>query len=63
MVRNLEKLEKLERPSDLTKMAMESLDICPSFPKLDLTNIECFSDAGPIVYVDFGLDQIEELEE
>jgi hypothetical protein len=63
VVRNLEKLVKLERPADLSEMAMQSIDTCPTLIKLDLTNIEPFTEAGPIVHVDLGLDQIEELEE
>ena len=62
MVRNLEKLVKLQRPTDLSEMAINSLNVCPPLVKLELTNIECFAESGPIVHVDLGLDQIEELE-
>ena len=63
MVRNLEKLVKLQRPTDLSEMAINSMNVCPPLVKLDLTNIECFAESGQIVHVDLGLDQIEELEE
>ncbi len=63
MVRNLEKLVKLQRPTDLSEMAINSMNVCPPLVNLDLTNIECFAESGPIVHVDLGLDQIEELEE
>ena len=63
MVRNLEKLVKLERPTDLSEMAIKSIDTCSTLIKLDLTNIEAYTEAGPILHVDLGLDQIEELEE
>ena len=63
MVRNLEKIVKLERPADLSEMTIKSIDTCPTLIKLDLTNIEPYIEAGPIVHVDLGLDQIEEPEE
>ena len=63
MVRNLEKIVKLERPTDLSEMAIKSMNVCPTLTNLDLTNIECFAKPGPVVHVDLGLDQIEELEE
>ncbi len=63
MVRNLEKIVKLERPADLSEMTIKSIDACPTLIKLDLTNIEPYTEAGSIVHVDLGLDQIEEPEE
>ena len=63
MVRNLEKIVKLERPADLSEMTIKSIDTCPTLIKLDLTNIEHYTEVGPIVHVDLGLDQIEEPEE
>jgi hypothetical protein len=63
MVRDLEKLVKLEHPADLSEMAIKSMNVCPTLLNLDLTDIECFAEPGPIVHVDLGLDQIEELEE
>ncbi|MFZ7137272.1 MAG: hypothetical protein ACOWW1_02470 [archaeon] len=63
MVRNLEKLVKLQHPTDLSELAIQAIDTCPSLIKLDLTNIEPYTEAGPIVHIDLGLDQIEELEE
>ena len=63
MVRNLEKLVKLQRPTDLSEMAINSMNVCPRLVKLDLTNIESLAESGPIVIVDLELDQIEELEE
>ena len=63
MVRNLEKIVKLERPADLSEMTIKSIDTCSTLIKLDLTNIEPYTEAGPIIHVDLGLDQIEEPEE
>ena len=63
MVRNLEKIVKLETPIDLSEMAIQSMNVCPTLVDLDLTDIECFAESGPIVHVNLGLDQIEELEE
>ncbi|MEJ2242943.1 MAG: hypothetical protein P8X87_00150 [Candidatus Bathyarchaeota archaeon] len=62
MVRNLEKLVKLERPTDLSEVTIKSIDNCSPLIKLDLTNIEPYTEAGPIVHVNLGLDQIEEHE-
>lgn len=63
MVRNLEKLIKLQRPADLSEVAIKSMDNCSPLIKLDLANIEPYIEAGPIVHVDLGLDQIEEPED
>jgi len=61
--RNVEKLVKFERPSDLSEMTIKSIDTCPFLIKLDLPNIEPYTETGPVVHVDLGLDQIEEPED
>ena len=62
MVRNLEKLIKIQRPTELSEMKLETLEVCPTFPTLDLMNIEPFTAPGLAVHIDLGLDQIEEEE-
>jgi len=63
MVRNLEKIIKIHRPTELSEMKLETLEVCPTFPTIDLVNIEPFTETGLAVHVDLGLDQIEEQEE
>lgn len=63
MVRNLEKLIKIEQPTKLSEMKLEPLEAFPTLPKLDLTNIEQCTEHGLPVHVDLGLDQLEEPEE
>jgi len=60
--RNVEKLVKFERPRDLSEMTIKSINACSVLIKLDLTNIEPYTETGPSIHVDLGLDQIEEQE-
>jgi hypothetical protein len=63
MVRPIEKLIKIEHPRKLSEMKLETLEVCPALPKLDLMDIEPYTEPGIAVHVDLGLDQLEEQEE
>jgi hypothetical protein len=63
VVRNIEKLIKIEAPTKLSEMNLETLEVFPTLPKLDLTDIEACIEHGMPVHIDLGLDQLEEQEE
>ncbi len=63
MDRNIEKLIKIEHPKELPEMKLDTIEPFPTIPKLDLANIEPYTEPGITVHVDLGLDQIEEPEE
>jgi hypothetical protein len=63
VVRSVEKLLKIERPTKLSEMKLETLEAFPTLPKLDLTNIETCTEPALAVHIDLGLDQLEEPEE
>ena len=63
MVRNLEKLIKIERPREISKMKLETIEIFPITPTVDLMDIEVCTELGIKVHIDLGLDQLEETEE
>jgi hypothetical protein len=63
MDRNIEKLIKIERPKEIPEMKVDAIQPLPAIPKLDLTNIEPYTEPGITVHVDLDLDQIEEPEE
>jgi hypothetical protein len=63
MVRNMEKLIKIERPKEIPEMKLETIEAFPVIPKLDLENIEPYTEPGIALNIDLGLDQLEEQEE
>jgi hypothetical protein len=63
MARNLEKLIKIERPKEISEMKLNPIEAFPALPKLDLENIEPYTEPGLILNIDLGLDQLEEQEE
>ena len=63
MVRNIEKLIKIECQKEISKRKIDTVETFPTIPTLDLMNIESCKDPGITVHVDLGLDQLEELEE
>jgi hypothetical protein len=60
MARTIEKLIKIERPREISEMKLDTLEVFPVIPKLDLMNIESCTESGIAVRVDLGLDQLEE---
>ena len=44
-------------------MELETLEVFPTLPKLDLMNLETCTKQEIPVHVDLGLDQLEEQEE
>ncbi|MGD9131001.1 MAG: hypothetical protein PVH73_05445 [Candidatus Bathyarchaeota archaeon] len=63
MARNIEKLIKIEHPKEISEMKLDTIEPFPIIPKLDLENIEPYTEPGIAVHVDLGLDQLEESEE
>ena len=63
MVRNIEKLIKIDHSTKLSERELETLEVYPTLPKLDLMNLETGTKQEIPVHVDLGLDQIEEQEE
>jgi hypothetical protein len=60
VARTIEKLIKIERPREISEMKLDTLEVFPVIPKLDLMNIESCTESGIAVRVDLGLDQLEE---
>jgi hypothetical protein len=63
MVRNMEKLLKIECPKRVPKLKAETIEVVPKTFELDLINIEPYIESGIIVHVDLALDQLEDPEE
>jgi hypothetical protein len=63
MARNIEKLIKIEHPKEISEMKLDTIEPFPTIPKLDLENIEPYTEPGITVHVNLGLDQLEEPEE
>ena len=63
MARNVEKLLKIERLGEAPKLTVESCEVIPAIPRLDLANIEACTEPKMNVHIDLGLDQLEEAEE
>ena len=61
MVKNIEKLIKIENPREITKL--DTIEMYPSTPKLDLMDIETHSEESLNCHIELGLDQLEEQEE
>jgi len=63
MARNIEKLLKMERPEEVPKLTLEPIEVIPTSLRLDLVNIETYTEPQINVHIDLGLDQLEEQEE
>ena len=63
MVRNIEKLIKIEHPMEISEMKLDIIEVFPTTPTLDLMDIEPCIESRITVHIDLGLDQLEEQEE
>ena len=63
MVKNLDKILKIECPKRVPKLNTETIEIIPNPFELNLTNIEPYTEPGTILHIDLKLDQLEEPEE
>jgi hypothetical protein len=63
MDRNIEKFIKIECPKEISGIKLDPAKHFSTIPKLDLENIEPYTETGITVHIDLGLDQIEESEE
>jgi len=63
MARNVEKLLKIERPGEVSKLTLEPIEVIPTTPRIDLIDIEPPTEPEINVHIDLGLDQLEEPEE
>ena len=63
MARNVEKLLKIERPGEVSKLTLEPIEVIPTTPRIDLVDIEPYTEPEINVHIDLGLDQLEEQEE
>ena len=63
MARNVEKLIKFEHPKEISEMKLDTIEPFPTIPKLDLVDIEPYTEPGITLNIDLGLDQLEETEE
>ena len=63
MARNMEKLIKFEHPKEISEMKLDTIEPFPTIPKLDLVDIEPYTEPGITLNIDLGLDQLEEPEE
>jgi hypothetical protein len=63
MARNMEKLIKIEHPKEISEMKLDTIQPFPTIPKLDLVDIEPYTEPGITLNIDLGLDQLEEAEE
>ncbi len=63
MARNIEKLTKIEHPKEISEIKSDTIEPFPTIPKLDLVNIEPYTEPGITIHVDLDLYQLEEPEE
>ena len=63
MVRNVEKLLKIECSKGVPKLKTETIEVVPKTVGLDLVNIEPHAEPGITVCIDLDLDQLEDAEE
>jgi hypothetical protein len=63
MARNIEKLLKIERPKEVPKLSLDTIEVIPTSLTLDLVDIEPYAEPKVTVNIDLGLDQLEEQEE
>jgi hypothetical protein len=62
MVRDVEKLVKIDCPKKISESKLETVTTFPKIPVIDLMNIESHTEPGISIKVDLALDQIEEQE-
>ena len=63
MVRNVEKLLKIECPKGVPKLKTETVEVVPKTIGLDLVDIEPYTESGITVCIDLDLYQLEDPEE
>ena len=63
MARDIDKLLKIERLGEAPKLTVDTYEIIPTAPILDLANIEAHSEPKINMHIDLGLDQLEEQKE
>jgi len=63
MARNIEKLLKIERPKEVPKLSLDTIEVIPTSLTLDLVDIEPYAEPKVTVNIDLGLDQLEEQKE
>ena len=63
MARNIEKLLKIESPKEVSKLTLDTIEIIPTSLRLDLVDIEPYTEPRVTANIDLGLDQLEEQEE
>jgi hypothetical protein len=63
MVRNMEKILKIECPKRVPKLKTETIEAIPTPLELNLTNIEPYTEPGTTVHIDLNLDQLEDADE
>jgi len=63
MARNIEKLLKIERPREVSKLTLDTIEVIPASLRLDLVDIEPYAEPRVTVNINLGLDQLEEQEE
>ncbi|MFC1486188.1 hypothetical protein ACFLRN_00655 [Thermoproteota archaeon] len=63
MVRSMEKLIKIEHPTEIPEMKLETLEVFPTTPTLELMDIDPHTGPEIICQIDLGLDQLEDHEE
>lgn len=63
MVRNIEKLLKIESPKGVPKLKPDTVEVVPNILAIDLVDIEPYAEPRVTVNIDLGLDQLEEPEE
>ncbi len=63
MARNIEKLLKIERPREVSKLTLDTIEVIPTSLTLDLVDIEPYAEPRVTVNINLGLDQLEEQEE
>ncbi len=63
MVKNMEKLLKIECPKGVPKLETETIQVIPETLGLDLINIEHCTEPRTTVHIDLELDQLEDTEE
>ena len=63
MVRSIEKLIKIERQMEISEMTLDTIEVFPTIPKLDLMDIEPYTESRITYHIDLGLDQLEKQED
>ena len=63
MVRNIEKLLKIESLKGVPKLKTDTVEVVPNILAIDLVDIEPYAEPRVTVNIDLGLDQLEEPEE